>query len=170
MTKTAREDVYAAIDSERVYQDAQWPQGNPLTIGESLLLIEQYTAKACVVWTVESPPETETLNVVRKIAGIAVRCMENHGAPKRPSKSTDRKVGWDGCPENGFLLGDRVLISGYALAVELNGVVGTVRKIEMDKVLMERTYLVHVPSRSFAPGASEWLPEKVLSIHNPCSR
>ena len=88
---TKRTEVYAAIDTERAYQDARWPQNgqpgfpNPLTIGEFVLLLEQYAAEARAEWAREKRPEMRTLNIVRKIAGIAVNCMEQHGAPHRAS-------------------------------------------------------------------------------------
>ncbi len=83
----SRQAAYEAIDSERDYQDSLWPGhtdvANPLTIGEFLLLIDQYVHFARDQWVVESKPELETLHDIRKIAGIAVNCMEQHGAPKR---------------------------------------------------------------------------------------
>ncbi len=83
--------AYLAIDSERDYQDDRWPHGqladrpeaNPLTIGEFLLLLEEYVARARAEWTAEKKPEEKTLKVIRKCAGIAVNCMEQHGAPHR---------------------------------------------------------------------------------------
>ena len=87
--KTTREQVYKAVDSERDFQDFHWqnPDGsgtpNPLTVGENLLLIEEYAARARSEWSKEGRPEMRTLNMIRKIAGIAVRCLEEHGAPFR---------------------------------------------------------------------------------------
>lgn len=86
--KATRQEVYEAIDGERDYEDELWPQNgerdNPrLTVGEFLLLIEEYVDKARKDWTVESRPENATLKGIRKIAGIAVNCMENHGALRR---------------------------------------------------------------------------------------
>jgi hypothetical protein len=84
--------VYNAIDSERDYQDLHWPQDgrpgcpNPLTIGEFVLLIEEYAARARIEWAAEKKPEMRTLHIVRKIGGIAVNCMEQHGAPMRESE------------------------------------------------------------------------------------
>lgn len=86
---TPRDEVYAAIDSERDYQAQQWPgrdvpgHENQLTIGEFVLLVEEYAAKARALWTHEPKPELQTLDIMRKIGGIAVNCMEQHGAPKR---------------------------------------------------------------------------------------
>jgi hypothetical protein len=82
-----REEVYKAIDSERNYQDSLWSTdggfSNPLLIGEFLVLLDVYLRKAQDEWTAESKPEINSLNTVRKIAGIAVNCMEQHGAPLR---------------------------------------------------------------------------------------
>lgn len=89
--KTSRKEVYAAIDTERKYQDSLWPQDgrpdapNPLTIGEFVLLMDAYLADAKDAWRKEKKPEMKTLDIVRKVAGIAVNCMEQHGAPHRKS-------------------------------------------------------------------------------------
>jgi hypothetical protein len=48
-----------------------------------VLLIEEYAARARHEWSKEKRPEDITLGFVRKIAGIAVNCMEQHGAPRR---------------------------------------------------------------------------------------
>ena len=82
-----RKEVYSAIDSERNYQDRLWSTddgfSNPLSIGEFLVLLEVYLRKAQSEWTTESKPEINSLNTVRKLAGISVNCLEQHGAPKR---------------------------------------------------------------------------------------
>jgi len=98
---TTREEVYRAIDSELDYQASVWknPEDsgahNPLTVGEFILLVEQYTARARQLWTSESKQlahtdsgacyytEVQTLEFMRKIAGIAANCMTQHGAPQR---------------------------------------------------------------------------------------
>ncbi len=84
---TTREEVYKAIDGERDYQDSLWSTdegfANPLVIGEFLILLDVYLRKAQEEWTVEPKPEVNSINTVRKIAGIAVHCMEQHGAPPR---------------------------------------------------------------------------------------
>lgn len=87
--KTDRSEVYAAIDTERAYQDRLWPAPevggipNPMTIGEFVLLLEEYAARARKAWAEEKKPEMIALGIVRKVAGIAVNCMEQHGAPHR---------------------------------------------------------------------------------------
>lgn len=90
MSRTPRDEVYAAIDGERAYQDNLWTieedgqdVPNPLTIGEFVLLLEEYAAQARKLWAGEKKPEGKTLDVMRKCAAIAVHCMEQHGAPPR---------------------------------------------------------------------------------------
>ena len=87
--EATRDEVYAAIDGERSYQDSLWrlepdrTEPNQLTIGEFVLMIEEYAAKARAEWIQEKKPEQSTLHVMRKIGAIAVNCMEQHGAPPR---------------------------------------------------------------------------------------
>jgi len=76
-----RKQVYEVIDSERDYQDSKW-SGHTHDAGSYILMIEEYAARARAAW-VDNNGDQPSLDVVRKIAGIAVRCMEEHGAPKR---------------------------------------------------------------------------------------
>ena len=84
-----RSKVYELIDGEREYQDSKWPQdvwsnvSNPLTVGEFVLLMEHYLTQAREIWIQEKKPNQMTTDLVRKVAGIAVNCMEQHGAPSR---------------------------------------------------------------------------------------
>lgn len=86
-----REEVYTAIDSERDYQLKMWSDyqnddnttDNPLTIGENLVLIQSYLNKPMEAWVLEKKPCINTLDNIRKIAGICVRTGEQHGMPKR---------------------------------------------------------------------------------------
>lgn len=83
---TPRSEVYSALDTERDYQDRVWGDGvtaNRLTIGEFLLNIEVQLTKARMLWADEPKPELNTLEFIRKIGGLAVNAMEQHGAPPR---------------------------------------------------------------------------------------
>lgn len=93
--RTSRGQVYTAIDTERDYQDSfvlperRYYQTH--TLGEFILMLNQYAAQAQQKWThhtdaVEGFPES--LHEVRKIAALAVRCMEQHGAPFRELPTT----------------------------------------------------------------------------------
>lgn len=85
--KATRQEVYAAFDSERNYQEETWPDAvvhsRELSIGDSVLLVEEYAARARTLWSKEHYPEKGALDAMRKIGGIATRCMERHGAIQR---------------------------------------------------------------------------------------
>ena len=84
--KTAsREEIYVAIDSERDYQDSLGPlrTNEPVhSVGDELTMLATYLRKAQDAYT-SQPGVEAALHEIRKVAAIAVRCMENHGAPKR---------------------------------------------------------------------------------------
>jgi len=94
-----RERVYLAIDSERSYQDKlkEDRTSNPTdgtrsidhTVGDFVTMMQYYQNELVGAWT-ENPGDENALHVMRKIAGIAVNCMEQHGAPlrKRPHPVT----------------------------------------------------------------------------------
>lgn len=80
--------AYAAIDSERDYQDAKWgnkPSGGMHEVNGYLVFMQSYLTEAMNICTRNADPEASSmaLHNVRKIAALAVACMEQHGAPKR---------------------------------------------------------------------------------------
>lgn len=80
--KVDRSEVYASIDRERDYQDRVWP--NEFTsVGDVILALEEYVTRARSVWAGEPAPETGALGMIRKVAAIAVRGMEQHGVIER---------------------------------------------------------------------------------------
>lgn len=87
MLKKGEVAALEAIKSERVYQNALGTdrvetQEMPLSVGEELVILDTYLRRAQDAYT-SNPGCEPALNQVRKIAAIAVRCMENHGAPLR---------------------------------------------------------------------------------------
>lgn len=83
-----RQEVYAAIDSEREYQDARWngtASGGRHSITEFLVYIKDYVEEALHIESREGvlTADPKALNIVRKVAGLAVVTMEQHGAPMR---------------------------------------------------------------------------------------
>lgn len=91
----AREDVYAAIDSERDYQEAMWgatlsadrpatddEPGGHRSIDEFSLYIVGY-ANDLLVQGSHFCADTAKLDIIRKIATLCVHTMEQHGAPIR---------------------------------------------------------------------------------------
>lgn len=83
-----REKAYAAIDSERDYQDAQ--RGNakrhenqpPMTPGELILCMEKCLHDARVAWYAPDGG-TVCLDHIRKVAALGVQALERFGAPVR---------------------------------------------------------------------------------------
>jgi hypothetical protein len=87
-----REQVYSIIDSERDYQEEMkklcfWQETH--SVGDFLTMIRHYSAKADAAWN-EHTGEEIASDFIRKIAGIAVACMEQNGAPRRTTKPVAR--------------------------------------------------------------------------------
>ena len=88
--KTSRSEVYAAIDGERDYQDSRWSAANTSSAGrhsvsEFILFMDDYLreAKTQLSRNAEPGASASALVTLRKIVGMGVACMEQHGAPKR---------------------------------------------------------------------------------------
>jgi len=87
--KMERTDVYKCLDTERDYQDLRWsvrrnengtPDAEKPPI-EWITYIEYHLNEAKnAVYNLE---DEETLAQVRKVAALAVRCLELHGCPER---------------------------------------------------------------------------------------
>jgi hypothetical protein len=80
-----RAEVYEAIDTEREYQDAMKgvrAPGTNRTLGDYLTLLNHYIVEANQSY-VKNRGSCMAMHEVRKIAAIAVRAMEDNGAPKR---------------------------------------------------------------------------------------
>lgn len=87
MAKVTRSDVYAAIDSERAYQEAMWQSLDnvqPMNVPKTITLLHAYVRKMEEAWLDEvDGVGKDAPNILRKIAGIAVAGMEECGAPRR---------------------------------------------------------------------------------------
>lgn len=85
----ARIQVYAAIDSERAYQNDKYPVVNGVSASPEgfLLVLEELLAQARADVTQGKLPPlgdgSAILPHLRKIAAVAVRAMEQHGAVRR---------------------------------------------------------------------------------------
>ena len=80
-----KSSVTVAIISELQYQESRgsgWKNANMPSVGEELLLMEEYLHLARTAYTNNAGDE-EALEVIRKVVGMGVRCMTNHGAPLR---------------------------------------------------------------------------------------
>lgn len=84
--KMERGRVYEILDGEREYQNQMVAPGThhlgKPSVAEELVMMEHYLAEARKSW-VTTKGDEESLEMMRKVAGIAVRCFENHGCPSR---------------------------------------------------------------------------------------
>ncbi len=88
--KSTRNAVYAAIDTERAYQDQKWNPETTTSNGlhspaEWLVYIEDYVTEAKHIASREADPgaNIKVMEIMRKIAGMAVSAMEQNGALSR---------------------------------------------------------------------------------------
>lgn len=83
--KSTRQEVYAAIDTERNYQDSKWSpvEDHQHTIEEWLVYIQDYLTEAIHQASRNASPSPDALDTIRKITGMGVACMEQNGAPVR---------------------------------------------------------------------------------------
>lgn len=82
-------EVVRAVKSERVFQDVM--SGTDLrpdmletmSMGDLLGAIDVNINKAKNIWYNEAPPYPETMNMLRKVAALAVKAGEQFGMPDR---------------------------------------------------------------------------------------
>jgi len=86
-----RNEVYAAIDSEREYQDRKGVHASKAPhehgIESFIVYMEDYLAEArkqaSRIWTEDGRAAPVVLDTIRKVTALGVACMEQHGAPSR---------------------------------------------------------------------------------------
>ncbi len=99
MRTPEREKAYLAVDSECDYQDSLWgntkssntPGKGERSIDEFALYIAAYTNKMIEQCGTFADPISK-LETIRKVATLAIRALEQHGAPLRVSPSPHRAV------------------------------------------------------------------------------
>lgn len=79
-----RSVVYAAIDSERNFQDRKWGdvEDHPHEVGGWLTLMRKLLRDAEGAWATSNGDYT-ALEEIRKIIAVGVACCEQHGVPTR---------------------------------------------------------------------------------------
>ena len=81
--KTGRAVIYEAIDGERDYQDAHTlhdPNRPGFTTGDYITMMRNYVDNLAPAWALNpGAAPADVLCNMRKIAAIAVQCMEVHG-------------------------------------------------------------------------------------------
>lgn len=95
MPKEEIESILKKISDERDYQDHLCVTRElPLspTIEGELVMLKTYIDKTLIMWT-KNPSNAQVLAELRKIAGITIRCLENHGCPPRNMSDMLKKDG-----------------------------------------------------------------------------
>ena len=75
-----RKIVYKLIDEEREYQDDlgdDRTDGHTHSVTDELILMQVYLQRALAEWA-NNPGDLYALVQVKKVAAIAVRCLENN--------------------------------------------------------------------------------------------
>lgn len=101
----ARQQVYLAIDGEREYQDSlprTRTDGSAKGVGDYLTLISRYHRKAEDDWS-DTAGNDAALHQIRKIAAIAVHCLEDHGAPLRQTAPATKQPAEQGLTDQDVL-------------------------------------------------------------------
>jgi hypothetical protein len=90
MSKATRKEVYAAIDSERTYQDLKWTPKTTTSDGqhsieEWIVYMEDYLKEAKHILSRHPKQEAdhEAIQIMRKVTAMGVAAMEQHGAIPR---------------------------------------------------------------------------------------
>lgn len=85
------EQTLDAVKQERQYQDLKWgstPSEGRHTVGEYLGFFRHYLGEAERQMATQSEPHAteEALHTVRKLAGLAVACMQDNGVRRRSAE------------------------------------------------------------------------------------
>lgn len=74
-----REQVYAAIDGERIHQDAKWGAGKEQSLPGFLLIIRKELEEAEIGWMKNEHGRDSALCEIVQIAATCVACLEKYG-------------------------------------------------------------------------------------------
>lgn len=79
-----REDIYKAIDLERIYQNEKWGEIDKKghEVGAWILLMRNILNRAEVAWC-SNKGDVSALGEIRKLIATGVACAEQHGITER---------------------------------------------------------------------------------------
>ncbi len=86
-----RKDVYGLIDGERAYQDKLWngvDHDKEHTVAHWLIFMQEHVVQG--MGAVYGLDTEDALNHVRKVAALAVACMEHNET--KPRQVLDKKI------------------------------------------------------------------------------
>lgn len=79
MITTSRNEVFAAIDRERDYQDRKWGKEKPQSLIGFITVLEAELAEAKLGWLKDLPGKSAPLNELIQVAAVAVAALERYG-------------------------------------------------------------------------------------------
>lgn len=84
MNAMTRQDVFLAIEQERIHQDQKWGtlDEHPHEVGSWLTIMRQLLNDAERAY-MSQRGDIGALDEVRKVVAVGVACMEQHGVPPR---------------------------------------------------------------------------------------
>ena len=88
-----RDDIYQAIDQERLYQDQKWGTitMRPHEVSAWLTILRAQLNRAEMAWA-SSEGDAAALKAIRQLAAVSVACMEQHGVIYRaPHRTFSRR-------------------------------------------------------------------------------
>jgi hypothetical protein len=90
--KLGQQDVVEMVLEERRYQDERWGSIHERAheVGAWLTLMKHHVGKAAADWS-ESSGDEKAVHGVRKVAAIAVACLEQHGTPEHYRNAVESK-------------------------------------------------------------------------------
>ena len=107
-TKQTMDEAFDAIRVERQYQDRLWTEAaseGDHTVAEWILFMQNYLREAEDIVCRKAAPQCDedALHIVRKVAGMAVCCMEQNGVRWRDMKDLERSCELHGvkCEDEG---------------------------------------------------------------------
>jgi hypothetical protein len=79
-----KQEVLNAIQEERVYQNRKWGtvEQRPHEVGAWITIMRSLLSRAETAWA-SSKGDTGALDEIRKVAAVAIACMEQHGPVER---------------------------------------------------------------------------------------
>jgi hypothetical protein len=77
----AKQDIFAAINDERAYQDNKWGVKQH-TVGDFLLIMEAELNEAKQAW-IKGTNDNEALKEILQVISVGVACLEQHGCIDR---------------------------------------------------------------------------------------
>lgn len=89
MNVLTRQEVYDAIDAERLHQEIKWGMDKPQSLPGFLLVIENELAEAKEGWCKNLQGKSAPLNELVQVAAVCVAALERYGTTGSATSAND---------------------------------------------------------------------------------